>query len=316
MKKLAILAVILGVGGAIFLWILSAPAVLSNVELAALPDGDISNGKTMFWAGGCASCHAVPKSKGDARLKLAGGLELKTPFGIFRAPNMSPDKTDGIGGWSKKDFANAMLKGVAPDGSHYFPAFPYTSYARMTGKDVMDLWTFLQVLPPVANRVAGHDVPFPFNIRRALGLWKWLYFKSGNILQLADATPEIERGQYLVEGPGHCGECHTPRNLIGGFDLSRWLAGGIAPEGGKGPKGNEIIPNITPHKTGIGGWTKEDIAYSLESGFTPEYDTFGSSMVDVQENIAELPKKDRDAIAAYLKAIPAVESIRKPKKKK
>ncbi len=308
-KKLAMLAVILGTGVAILLWFLSAPDVLEAEELAALPQGDIANGRIMFWAGGCASCHADEKAKGDEKLMLGGGLELKSPFGVFRAPNISMDAENGIGGWSKAEFANAMLKGVAPDGSHYFPAFPYTSYSRMNGKDVADLWAFMKTLPKSANKVADHDVPFPFNIRRAVGLWKWLYFKPQPIMKIADATPEIRRGQYLVEGPGHCSECHTPRNILGGYDYSRWLAGATAPDG----KG--FIPNITPHKTGIAAWSFEDIVYSLESGFKPDYDTFGSTMVDVQENMAMLSKEDRAAIAAYLKKIPAVEKIA-PKKKK
>ena len=308
-KKLAKIAVVLGVIIAGFLWFLSAPAMLDAERVAGLPDGDVANGKTMFWAGGCASCHAAPKSKGEAKLQLVGGLGLKTPFGTFRAPNISPDENNGIGSWSKGDFANAMLKGVTPNGSHYFPAFPYTSYARMTDKDVMDLWAFLKTLPKMSNKVADHDVPFPFNIRRTLGLWKVLFFRPEPVMTIANASPEVLRGQYLVDGPGHCSECHTPRNLIGGYDYSRWLAGGPAPEG------NEVIPNITPHKTGIGEWEESDIAYALESGFTPSFDSFGSSMVDVQENMAELPAKDRDAIAAYLKAIPAIKSIKKKKKK-
>lgn len=306
MKKLAISMGVTGIFVAIFLWVLSAP---ETPDERPLPKGDTANGEVMFWAGGCASCHAAPKSKGDARFVLGGGLELKTPFGIFRAPNISPDGDNGIGNWSNSDFATAMLKGVNPAGAHYFPAFPYTSYARMNNQDVMDLWAFLKTLPKTTNKVADHDVPFPFNIRRAVGLWKWLYFKPGKVLEIADATPQIARGQYLVEGPGHCGECHTQRNFLGGMDYSRWLAGGKAPEG------DEFIANITPHKTGIGDWSVEDIAYSLESGFTPSFDTFGSSMVEVQENMAELPAKDREAIAAYLKAVPAVKKIAVKKKK-
>lgn len=273
----------------------------SQYKISNVGTPSSSEGRVMFWAGGCASCHAAPKSKGDAKLLLGGGLELKTPFGIFRAPNISPDKTNGIGEWSKEDFANAMLKGVSPDGEHYFPAFPYTSYARMTNEDVMNLWSYLQTLPPVATKVADHDVTFPFNIRGAVDLWKKLYFKPGKALQLADESPEIIRGQYLVEGPGHCGECHTPRNLLGGFDYTRWLAGGRA------LGEHESIPNITPHMTGLGSWTKEEIADSLEPVLThTEFDSFGSSMEEVRENMAELSVNDRMAIAAYLKAVPAV----------
>ncbi len=300
MKKLATLIAVAGIGITVFLWILSAPETLDEARLAGLPDGDAKQGRIMFWAGGCASCHAAPNSKGEARLSLGGGLELKTPFGVFRAPNISPHQQHGLGNWSKVDFANAMLTGITPDGAHYFPAFPYTSYVRMSDRDIMDLWAYLKTLPAVSNKAANHDVPFPFNIRRLVGLWKWLYFKPGKVLEIENPSLEVARGQYLVEGPGHCGECHTPRNLIGGIDYDRWLAGGPAPEG------KEFIPNITPHKTGISDWSKDEIAYSLESGFTPEFDTFGSSMVDVQENMAELPAGDRAAIAAYLKAVPAV----------
>lgn len=302
-KKLATLAVILGSGIAIILWFLSAPDMLDAKQLAALPDGDVVNGETMFWAGGCASCHAAPKAKGDEKLVLGGGLELKTTFGIFRMPNISPDVENGIGGWSKAEFANAMLKGIAPDITHYFPSFPYTSYARMTGKDVVDLWAYMKTLPKSANKVADHDISFPFNIRRAVGLWKWLYFRPQKVSQIANATPEILRGQYLVEGPLHCGTCHTPRNLIGGIDYSRWLAGSRSPDG------KTTIPNITSDKTGIGDWSREDIAFSLESGFKPDYDSFSSNMVDIQENVARLPAADRAAIAAYLKAVPAIEKI-------
>jgi mono/diheme cytochrome c family protein len=300
MKKLAILIILFGVIIAGILWILSAPELRDLSTNGPLPAGDAANGKRIFWVGGCASCHAAPKAKNDARFVLGGGLELKTPFGIFRVPNISPDRKNGIGNWSNRDFAHAMLSGISPENAHYFPAFPYTSYARMTLPDVMDLWAFLKTLPPVSNKVADHDVPFPFNIRRAVGLWKWLYFRPEKVLALNNPTPQVVRGQYLVEGPGHCGECHTPRNMLGGFDYARWLAGGKAPEG------KEFIPNITPHKTGIGTWSAEDIVYSLESGFKPDYDSFGSSMVDVQENMAELPAKDRMAIAAYLKAVPSV----------
>ena len=299
MKKLAILVGVMALATAILLWVLSAPKPLSTSELTMLPPGDAVNGEAVFWAGGCASCHAAPKSKGAAKLLLGGGLELKTPFGVFRSPNISPDEKYGIGSWNKADFANALLRGIAPTGAHYFPAFPYTSYARMNGKDVADLWAYIKTLPASSNRVAGHDLPFPFNIRRAVGLWKWLYLKPERVVQIIDASPQVSRGQYLVEGPAHCGECHTPRNQLGGFDYSRWLAGGPAPEG------KEKIPNITPHPQGIGDWTNKDITYSLETGFTPEFDSFGSSMVDVQENMARLPAEDRTAIAAYLKIVPA-----------
>jgi len=298
MKKMSTIAIVLFLIGLAVFWTLTR----SNADFEAaakLPKGDPLAGEQVFWAGGCTSCHAAPKAKGEAKRVLAGGAELKTPFGIFRVPNISTHRTLGIGSWSLADFANAMRRGVSPKGEHYYPAFPYTSYARMNDRDVSDLWAFMKTLPESDNPVSGHDVGFPFNIRRGLGLWKRLYFDPAPIRALS-TDPVIARGQYLVESIAHCGECHTPRNAIGGPDNSLWLAGGVSPEG------KERIPNITPHKDGIADWSKADIVNSLETGFTPEFDSFGSSMTDVQENMAKLPISDLQAIAAYLKSIPAV----------
>jgi len=141
-------------------------------------------------------------------------------------------------------------------------------------------------------------VGFPFNIRRSLGGWKLLFFTDQPRATLASNDPQLERGQYLVEGPGHCGECHTPRNLFGGFVSNAWLSGA------KNPEGEGVIPNLTPGGKSISGWSASDIAYYLESGFTPDFDSAGGSMVDVQKNMAQLKSGDRDAIAAYLKALP------------
>ena len=285
-------------GGAAF-WGLTMPA---TVDAASLPahDVDLINGARIFHAGGCSSCHAAPGAKGEDKNSLGGGLELNTDFGIFRVPNISPDPETGIGGWSDAEFVNAMMNGVSPEGEHLYPAFPYTSYARMTVEDVLDLHAHIKTLPAVRNAVADHSLGFPFSVRRGLGLWKLVYLKDGPAVALpADAPEAVRRGQYLVEGPGHCGECHTIRDFGGGTDYGRWLAG--APN----PDGEGTIPNITGGPGGIGDWSAEDIAYSLESGFMPDFDSFGGSMVAVQENMALLPPEDRAAIAAYLKAVPA-----------
>lgn len=302
MKRLALAVVALAVAGAIGFYVLTIPAGLDDSVLAAMQAGDATRGERIFWAGGCESCHASKGAKGEDRFLLGGGQVLLTPFGTFHTPNISSDTVNGIGGWTAADFANAMKKGVSPQGSHYYPAFPYTSYARMNIGDVADLWAFLQTLPAVARQNQPHDLPLPFRLRRGLGLWKLLYLSDAPVIDTGSADPKVKLGQYLVEGPGHCGECHTPRNLIGGPQNSRWLSGGSAPEG----KGK--IPNITPDANGIGSWSENDIAYCLESGFTPEFDTLGGSMVPVQQNMAELSEADRQAIAAYLKAVPAVGS--------
>jgi mono/diheme cytochrome c family protein len=165
--------------------------------------------------------------------------------------------------------------------------------------DIADLFAYLKTLPPVSGRAPPDRVSFPFSVRRGIGLWKMLYLSDKPVISLtADASQEEKDGQYLVEGPGHCGECHTPRSFLGGARDDLWLSGAAALEG----KGH--VPNITSGEGGIGDWSRKDIAYYLESGFTPDFDSVGGAMVDVQENIAHLPAADREAIAAYLKAVP------------
>lgn len=297
MKWLAWAGLLAAAGGAGF-WILTIPESIAESDLPNHTP-DIANGERIFHAGGCTSCHAQPGTKGEEKLKLVGGLELKSDFGTFRAPNISPDPEAGIGGWTTAQFVTAMMKGTSPDGRHYYPAFPYTSYTRMRVEDVIDLKAYMDTLPPVKSSVPGHDLSFPFTVSRGIGLWKLLFLSPAPVLALpADASEEVRRGQYLVEGPGHCGECHTPRNAIGGLDKARWLSGA------KNPDGEGTIPNITPHPDGIESWSADDIVNALETGFMPDYDSFGGSMVAVQENMALLPAEDRVAIAAYLKVVP------------
>ncbi|MEP1933171.1 MAG: cytochrome c [Roseibium sp.] len=305
MKQLLLAVALLAVIGGGLGWGLSAPTTLSDTEIASLKTGDAGNGEMVFWAGGCASCHAAKGAKGDDLLKLGGGLRLETPFGVFVAPNISSSDGDGIGGWSLADFANAMTHGTSPDGKNYYPAFPFTSYARMSLGDVSDLHTYLNTLPAVDGKAADHELGFPFNIRRGLGLWKRLFLDPEPVISApvegTDTDQALwDRGRYLVEGPGHCGECHTKRDFAGGLILANWLGGAPA------PTGDGKIPNITPVDGGFGSWSASDIAYYLESGFTPDYDSVGGEMVHVQENMARLPSTDREAIAAYLKAIPSV----------
>jgi mono/diheme cytochrome c family protein len=299
LKKLVGVALVLGGAGAAAGWLLSAPVKLDATALVQLGPGDAGRGKRIFYAGGCTSCHAKPGSQGDARLQLVGGLELKTPFGTFVPPNISQDPKDGIGAWSLEDLANAMLKGVSPAGEHFYPAFPYTSYARMRPSDIADLYAFLKTLPAVAGKAPSNSLAFPFNIRRGIGLWKLLYLSDQPVVSFPQGTPDpVMAGRYLVEGPGHCGECHTPRDFAGGIKKSEWLAGATAAEG------SGIVSNITSGEGGIAKWSEADIANYLETGFTPDFDSVGGAMVDVQRNMAELTPEDRAAIAAYLKAVP------------
>ncbi|HMQ93235.1 MAG TPA: cytochrome c [Amaricoccus sp.] len=298
MRRLLAILAAAAAAGAAALWVATMPRGLPREVLAAWPEGDAGRGEAVFWAGGCESCHAAKGAKGEDRLKLGGGLVLATPFGDFVVPNISNHPEDGIGGWSAGDFADAMLRGVSPEGRHYYPAFPYASYARMEPQDIADLRAFLATLPAVEGRQPGHDLGFPFNLRRGLGLWKLAFLSDTPAVTLDAADPAVARGQYLVEGPGHCGECHTPRNLAGASDFSRWLAGAPAAEG------EGRVPNITPGGD-LGAWSAGDIEYYLETGFTPDFDTVGGAMVAVQENMAMLEPGERAAIAAYLQAVPA-----------
>lgn len=300
LKKIAKIFGILAVLGGCIFWFVTRPQTLDAPTLLATPAGNPIKGETVFWQAGCASCHAAPSAKGDERLKLVGGLVLKSPFGNFYAPNISQDIEDGIGAWDFSMFANAMQRGVSPEGEHYYPAFPYSSYQRMTLNDVADIFAYMKTLPAVAGVAPDHELPFPLNIRRLLGGWKFLFLKNAPAVEIANATDQIKRGQYLVEGVGHCGECHTPRNLLGGPEMSAWLSGA------KNPEGEGFIPNITSGEGGIADWSPEQIASMLKDGFTPEFDSIGGSMGAVVQNWSHTSEEDRAAVAAYLKAIPAL----------
>lgn len=299
-KGLGTLAVLGAAGFGAFLFI-TAPQRQDPAVWANLGEPDLAHGREVFFAGGCASCHAPAGATGDARLVLSGGVPLKSDFGTFHAPNISSDPEAGIGAWTLAEFGDAMTRGVGRDGEHLYPSFPYGSYARMTPEDINDLYGFMKTLPASDAVAPAHELGFPFNQRVVLGGWKFLYYSDAPRVELADASDMVKRGQHLVEGPGHCGECHTPRNALGGFLAGQWLAGGPNPEG------EGSIPNITPGSRSMGSWSEGDIVNYLETGFTPDYDSVGGSMVEVQKNMAELPAADREAIAAYLKAIPAVQ---------
>lgn len=299
MKKLLLALAILALAG----WWLSRPLTLDSSEVPE-HQADLANGELLFNAGGCASCHGRVVDGKPQRDVLAGGLEMHSPVGVFRAPNITPDPEAGIGNWSDLDFLNAMQRGVSPQGKHYYPAFPYTSYTRMSRTDLLDLKAYLDQMPADPNAAGPNELAFPFNIRRGIGIWKRLYLNGDWVIEVPGDDELLERGRYLVEGPGHCGECHTPRNFAQALDTSRWLAG--APN----PDGEGQVPNITPGRQSFADWSADDIAYYLAAGVDPEFDVVGGSMVAVQENMSRLSGKDRDAIAAYLKALPAVASTK------
>jgi mono/diheme cytochrome c family protein len=302
LRKLVILVVVLAVIGVAAFWFITMPATVSASALGPHTT-NLENGKTMFYAGGCASCHATPNQEDKTR--LGGGLGLKSPFGTFFAPNISPDRNDGIGAWSEADFVTAMWKGTSPDGSHYYPVFPYASYQRMRMEDVRDLFAYLRTLPPVQGKVRDHDLPTHFKIRRMLGGWKFLFLDGRQFTPDPSKSAQWNRGAYLVNGAGHCAECHSPRNLLGSIVDGQRFAGGPDPEGGDG-----WVPNIT--QAGIGDYSERDIERILETGDMPDGDSVGGSMTAVVGNTSKLAAEDRAAIAVYVKSLPPVEGPKRP----
>ncbi len=259
----------------------------------------VKRGEYVFNAAGCAGCHTDVKTKGPA---LAGGRPLKTPFGSFYSPNITPDPTHGIGTWSRSDFITALRRGTAPDGTPYFPSFPYPSFTGMSETDISDLWAYVSTRPAISRSDERHKLRFPFNLRFLMWGWRVLFFEEGPIKADATRSEEWNRGNYLVRALAHCGECHTPRNVFGGLDGRRELGGNpVGPDG-------KSVPNITPDsETGIGTWSDGEVVDYLSIGMTPEGDFAGGSMTEViDRTTSKLTAADRHAIALYIKSLPAV----------
>ena len=278
-----VLAAVLGAAAG--LWI-TRPTVIDEDEWTYT--GDAVTGERIFHLAGCAGCHAAPSATGEDRLVLAGGVRLESPFGTFVAPNISTDAQAGVGDWTDAELATAIMHGTAPGAAHLYPSFPYASYGLADPQDISDLIAYLRTLPPSDAVSQPHELPFPFNIRLGIGAWK--------LLNLPDGFSAVgdEDGRYIVEALAHCAECHTPRDWTGGLDRSRWMAG--APN----PSGRGTIPNITSAAL---DWSAEDIAYYLETGFTPDFDSAGGHMAEVVTSLGQVTAEDRAAISAYVKAL-------------
>lgn len=302
MRKSFLLAGLAALAAFAVFWIVTVPAAVPAGALPAFTP-DIANGEVVFDAGGCASCHA---GKDQPRTSLGGGLAISSPFGTFYAPNISPDPVDGIGGWSEANFVAAVTRGTSPSGTHYFPAFPYGSYRQATTRDVRDLFAYIKTLPKVAGKIRDHDVKFPFNIRRLVGVWQLLFLGDKPFVADAAQSPQWNRGAYLVNALGHCAECHSPRNFLGGIVSAQRFAGGPNPDG----KG--WVPNMT--QAGLKDWSDKDVAYFLKTGEMPNGDFVGGSMAPVIKNISRLSDADRAAMAAYVKSLPAVAGPPRPKR--
>lgn len=259
----------------------------------AFAQGDAKRGQYLAKAGGCVGCHTEDKKDAPA---FAGGRALKTPFGTFFGPNITPHPEAGIGRWTEADFIRAMRNGERPDGANYFPAFPYPSFTRIADSDLRDLWAYLQTLPPNSRSNQAHDLRFPFGWRLLVTGWKWLFFSPGVVAHDETRSATLNRGAYLVEALGHCGECHTPRNFLGGPHRDRFLAGGKGPDG----KG---IPNLTP--TRLKKLSDTELKDFLLTGVTADGDVAAESMGEVVTNTtSQLTTEDLAALIAYLRALP------------
>jgi mono/diheme cytochrome c family protein len=278
-----------------------ATLLLLTAAHAPADDTAIARGEYLTYAGGCVDCHTEDN---DDASPLAGGRAVESPFGIFYSPNITPDIDTGIGKWSDDDFINAFWEGVNPDGDHYYPAFPYTSYTGVSRDDLLAIKAYLFSLTPVEKTAPEHELAWYISTRLAAGAWKLKNFDSKRFVADLDQPAQWNRGAYLVRHLGHCGECHTPRSRLGALQYDRELAGNP-----NGP-GEEAIPNITPDRNdGIGKWSVSDIEYFLQVGMLPDGDFVGSAMSAViDNNTSKLAKEDRLALAAYLKSIAPLSS--------
>lgn len=279
------------------------------LALAALParaadEAQLARGELLFKAADCGACHTDVKGGGAP---LAGGRPLNTPFGVFFSPNITPDWQTGLGEWSEAEFRRALRKGVGRHGQYLFPVFPYPAFSGMSDADIAALYAYLRSLPPVAQKDKPHEVGFPFRLRFLEVFWRALFFRPGPLQPVPAESAEWNRGRYLAEAVVHCQECHTPRNFLGGLEASRAFSGN--PEGPDGMK----VPNITGDaETGIGKWSLDDISALLKTGQTPDMDFVGSGMAEVVKGTAALSDADRQAIAVYVKSLPAIHTEKKP----
>ncbi len=259
----------------------------------------MSRGEYLYKLSGCENCHSDREHDGA---RLAGGRRLVTPLGTFFTPNITPDADTGIGRWSEADFIRALREGKSPSGSNYYPSFPYTSYTRLSDSDMKALWAYLRTVPAARQANEAHELPWYLRFRPLLAIWKWLYFDAGAYQPVAAKSAEWNRGAYLVQGAAHCGECHTPRNTLGGYRKGALLAGTMT-----GPEGN-VVPNITPDKPfGIGKWKRSELVQYLGSGIRSDGDCAGGLMAEIIDNgLKYLPAGDLEAITTYVAEVPAV----------
>jgi mono/diheme cytochrome c family protein len=271
----------------------ASPAVagllLFLVAALCFAQGDAKRGEYLSKAGGCLGCHTEEKEKATP---YAGGRALKTPFGTFYGPNITPHPDAGIGRWTEADFIRALREGRRPDGAHYFPAFPYPSFTLITETDLRDLWAYFRTLPPSNRQSEPHQLGFLYRRRFLVGIWKWLFFTPGPFAADASKSAVLNRGRYLTTALGHCGECHTPRNFLGAPKKSQFLAGA-----------KDVAPNLTP--TRLKNWSEADVRNFLTTGLTADGDVPAKEMGEVITNTtSQVTPEDLNAIIAFLRSVP------------
>jgi mono/diheme cytochrome c family protein len=271
--------------------------VLATAVAAGAGEGGasaIERGAYLAKAGDCLGCHTEDT---PGAVPYAGGRALATPFGTFYGPNITPDPQAGIGRWTETDFLRAMRWGLRPDGATYYPAFPFPSYTKTRDDDLRDLWAYLRSLPPSNRASRPHDLRWPYSWRFTVRPWRWLYFTSGAWSPEPGSSPVVARGAYLVIALGHCGECHTPRNALGGPEKSRFLAGGVGPDGKK-------VPGLGPRR--LAKLSDADLGDFLTTGILPNGDVTAAAMEEVVRNTtSQLTRGDLEAVIAYLRTVPA-----------
>jgi mono/diheme cytochrome c family protein len=271
---------------------------LSAVGSAKAGDSDpqefsqIERGRYLAVLSDCTSCHTVPGSNQP----FAGGRAIETPFGNIVAPNITPDPETGIGSWSDDAFDAAVRHGLRRNGSRLYPAMPYTAYTKMSRDDVQAIRAYLNTLIPVRNAVAANTLPFPFNIRTSMRVWNALYFTQGDYKPDSKQSAEWNRGAYLVDGPGHCGACHTPKTFLGGDKTDRYLRGGYLQ--------GWSAPDITGDpRLGLGAWSTADLVAYLKSGHNRVTAATGPMAEVISLSTEHMTDPDLKAIATYLKSL-------------
>jgi mono/diheme cytochrome c family protein len=268
----------------------------SNLACADTPSDIVKRGEYLTRAADCAPCHTAPGGK-----PFAGGLAFRLPFGTLYSPNITADASTGIGKWSDDDFVRAMHEGIGKDGQRLYPAFPYPSYTLLSRDDVLAIKAYLFSQPPVQNTPPENNLTFPFNMRWLMVFWDWLYNPDRRFQADPSKPAQWNRGAYLVEGLGHCGDCHTPRNFLYGPQSGKKFAGAVT-------AGWDAYNITSDQKTGIGNWSDRDLAQYLETGEGGHGVAAGPMGEVVDRSLRYLSRDDIDAMVAYLRSVPAVVS--------